>query len=79
MEGAPAPEKRLTMSDFQFIKVLGRGSFGKVVLCREKVSQVGIDQVTTKTPNPKFRLYWYLIEFIDWRYSQACWYFRSLL
>jgi hypothetical protein len=54
MEGGPAPEKRLTMSDFQFIKVLGRGSFGKVVLCREKASQVGIDQVTIRTPNPKY-------------------------
>jgi hypothetical protein len=46
MEGGPTPEeKRFTMSDFQFIKVLGRGSFGKVVLCREKASQVCIDQV----------------------------------
>ncbi len=26
-------------------------------------------------PNPKCRLYWCLVEFIDWRYSQACWYF----
>jgi hypothetical protein len=25
------------------------------------------------------RLYWYLIEFIDWRNSQACWYFGPLL
>ncbi len=23
-------------------------------------------------PNPKCRLYWCLIEFIDWRYSQSC-------
>ncbi len=23
----------------------------------------------------KCRLYWCLIEFIDWRYSQSCWYF----
>ncbi len=28
-----------------------------------------------KTPNPKCRLYWCLIE---WRYSQSCWYFRPL-
>ncbi len=26
-----------------------------------------------KTQNPKCRLYWCLIEFIDWRYSQSCW------
>jgi hypothetical protein len=32
-----------------------------------------------KTPNTKCRLYWCLIEFIDWRYSQSCWYFRPLL
>jgi hypothetical protein len=29
--------------------------------------------------NPKCRLYWCLIEFPDWRYSQSCWYFRPLL
>ncbi len=38
-----------------------------------------MDQVSIKTPNPKCRLYWCLIEFIDWRYSQSCWYFRPLL
>ncbi len=31
-----------------------------------------------KTPNPKCRLYWCLIEFIDWRYSPSCYYFRPL-
>ena len=31
-----------------------------------------IDQITLKTPNPECRLYWCLIEFIDWRYSQSC-------
>jgi hypothetical protein len=31
-------------------------------------------QITVKTPNPKCRLYWCLIEFIDWRYTQS-WYF----
>jgi hypothetical protein len=36
-----------------------------------------MDQITIKTPNPKCRLYWCLIEFIDWRYR--CWYFRPLL
>jgi hypothetical protein len=38
-----------------------------------------IDQIFIKTPNPKCRLNWCLIEFIDWRYNQTCWYFRSLL
>ncbi len=31
-----------------------------------------MDYLTLKTPNPKCRLYWVLIEFIDWRYSQSC-------
>ncbi len=35
--------------------------------------------ITIKTPNPKCRLYWCLREFIDWRYSQSCWYFRPAL
>jgi hypothetical protein len=34
-----------------------------------------MDQITIKTPNPKCRLYWCLIEFIGWRYSQLSWYF----
>ncbi len=38
-----------------------------------------MDQITIKTPNPKCRLYWCLTEFVDWRYSQLCWYFRPLL
>jgi hypothetical protein len=32
-----------------------------------------------KDTKPYMSLYWYLIEFIDWRYSQLCWYFRPLL
>ncbi len=31
-----------------------------------------MDQISLKTPNPKCRRYWCLIEFIDWRYSQSC-------
>ncbi len=34
-----------------------------------------MDQITLKTPNHKCRLYWCLIEFRDWRYSQSCWFF----
>ncbi len=37
-----------------------------------------MDQISIKTPNPKCRLYWCLIEFIDWGCSQSCWYFRPL-
>jgi hypothetical protein len=29
-------------------------------------------------PNPKCRLYWCLIEFVDWRYTHSCWYFQPL-
>ena len=29
-------ESKVTMEDFELLKVLGRGAFGKVVLCREK-------------------------------------------
>jgi hypothetical protein len=39
------------------------------------VNEYAMDQITIKTPNPKCRLYWCLIEFIDWRYSESCWYF----
>ena len=28
-----------TMEDFEMLKVLGKGTFGKVVLCREKATQ----------------------------------------
>ncbi len=35
--------------------------------------------MAVKTPNPKCCLYWCLIEFIDWRYSQSYWYFRPAL
>jgi hypothetical protein len=38
-----------------------------------------MEQIAIKTPNPKCRLYWCLIEFIDWRYSQPSCYFRPLL
>ncbi len=38
-----------------------------------------MEEGTIKTQNPKCGLYWCLIEFIDWRYNQSCWYFWSLL
>ncbi len=49
-------------------------------LLQLQVYGLPMDQISIKTPNPKCRLYWCLIiEFIDWRYSQSCWYFRPLL
>ncbi len=38
-----------------------------------------MEQISIKTPNPKCRLFWCLIEFKGCRYSQSCWYFRPLL
>ncbi len=38
-----------------------------------------MDLISIKRPNPKCLLSWCLIEFIYWRYSQSCWYFRPLL
>ncbi len=38
-----------------------------------------MDEGTIKTQNPKCRLYWCLIGFIDWRYSRSCWYFWPIL
>jgi hypothetical protein len=34
-----------------------------------------MEKISIKTPNPKCRLYWCLIEFIYWRYSQSCGFF----
>ena len=34
--GGSADGARLTVDDFELIKVLGKGSFGKVMLCRKK-------------------------------------------
>ena len=43
---------------------------------QHRVWPQSMGQISIKTPNPKCRLYWCLIEFIDWRYSQSCRYFR---
>jgi hypothetical protein len=32
--------------------------------------------INSKDTKIKYRLYWCVIEFIDWRFSQSCWYFR---
>ncbi len=47
--------------------------------CRVLSLVSGLNQITIKTPKPKCRLDWFLIEFIDWRYTQSCWYFKLLL
>ncbi len=56
---------------------------GVISLCKYKVIVCDrpMDKVTiyVQTPNPKFCLYWSLIGFIDWRYSQSCCYLLPLL
>ncbi len=32
--------------------------------------------INYKNTKTKCRIYWGLIEFIDWRYSHSCWHFR---
>jgi hypothetical protein len=49
------------------------------VPCVNKYMGICMDLITIKTPHPKCLLYWCLKEFIDWRYSRSCWYFRTLL
>ncbi len=39
----------------------------------------GMDKIIVKTPNPRCCFYWCLIELVDWRYGQSCWYFRPAL
>ncbi len=38
-----------------------------------------MDLLTKKTPDHKCRRFCCLIEFMDWRYSQSCWYFLTVL
>jgi hypothetical protein len=55
------------------------GAVGAAGVAAVRAAMRPYDQITIKTPNPKCRLYWFLIEFIDWRYSQSCWYFPTPL
>ncbi len=62
-----------------------RQKLGLVWRNRKKISQIIKDYfylpfflliiLCFKDTKTKRRLYWCLIEFIDWRYSQSCWYF----
>ncbi|CAG7828529.1 unnamed protein product [Allacma fusca] len=38
--GRGSGKKKVTFENFEFIKVLGKGTFGKVILCREKSSKL---------------------------------------
>ncbi len=58
-------------------EILGRHGGRKMKRHAGKLSIM--DEITIKTPNPNCRLYWCLLEFIDWRYSQSCWYLRPFL
>ncbi len=60
------------MSDLGFVLGYCCALWGSCCCCE------GMEHGTIKTQNPKCRLYWCLVEFIDWRYSQSCWYFRPL-
>jgi hypothetical protein len=61
---------------FLFYELLNRNNLsGSQTVIISKV----MNQISIKTLNPKCSIYWCLIEFTDWRNSQSCWYFRSLL
>ncbi len=53
--------------------------FGFIMYSLDRCKLSSMDHITIKTPNPKCRLYRWLIEFIDRRYSQSCLYFRPAL
>jgi len=66
VSGAPEPDlnpKKYTISDFEMMKVLGKGTFGKVMLSKEKATgELYVRQTWTfwpvlrpNMPNPKTR------------------------
>jgi hypothetical protein len=69
-------ESRNKISVPYFLRNQGRGQRSCPSIMGNTQS---IDEETINKQNPKCRLYWCLIKFIDWRYSQSCWYFRPLL
>ncbi len=64
---------------FCFYLCVGSGGYGGTAWAAVMWLRLWDLLKTIKTPNPKCRLYWCLIEFIDWRYSLSCWFFRPLL
>jgi hypothetical protein len=56
------------------------GRYGKGVVWggrgRRRAVYCKLGLINYKDTKTKCRLYWRLVEFIEWRYSQSCWYFR---
>ncbi len=71
-----APILLLTFS-FNIVSLYSTLIVAEAFFCITKIHRP--NTVAMKTPNPKCRLYWCLIKFIDRRYSLSCWYFRPLL
>ncbi len=76
----PHPSIRMEHMGFFFpLSKILRPDNGSALGLRGGLFFSAMDQIFIKTQIPKCRLYWCLIEFIDWRYSQSLWYFRPLL
>ncbi len=67
-----APHFSIIYNDFTIV------CWGRDIIASHWIMDEGLEG-TIKTQHPKCRLYWCLMKFIDWRYSQSCWYFRPLL
>ncbi len=72
-EAAPAPSPQFP-ADLLVYAAIGKYILGTGVGIGKSSIFTIMDEGTIKTPDPKCRLYWCLIEFVDWRYSHSCWY-----